>query len=117
VPASKRRKPRPSKDPGSPAAEAIRRIGIECRLVIVKNLLDRPMRFNELLKIGIGIDPKTLSRVLKYLASEEIVHRDVVSTAPFAVQYSLTEKGMQLKPVIDSLETWGERWVTSQTNL
>ena len=106
-----------SKDPSSPAYEAIRRIGIECRLVIVRNLLDRPMRFGELLKVGVGIEPKTLSRVLKYLEAEEIERRKVLSPSPLAVEYSLTEKGMQLRPVIDSLQVWGERWVVPRDGI
>jgi len=99
------------KDPSSPAFEAIKRIGYECRVVIITSLFNRPLRFSELLKVGVGIEPKTLSRILKYLESEEIVKRDVLSTRPPVVQYALTEKGRQLKPVIDSLQTWGERWV------
>ena len=69
------------------------------------------MRFNELLKVACGIDPKTLSRVLKYLASEEIVRRDVLGTQPFNVQYTLTEKGEQIRPIMQSLKAWGEAWV------
>jgi DNA-binding HxlR family transcriptional regulator len=100
-----------SEDPGSPAFEAVKTIGQECRVVIIRSLLAGPLRFSELLKIGVGIEPKTLSRVLKFLESEGIVRRDVLGTRPLSVQYSLTEKGKQLKPVIDSLQTWGERWV------
>jgi DNA-binding HxlR family transcriptional regulator len=103
-----------AKDPGFHAVEAIRRVGIECRLVIVIQLLLRPMRFNELLRIGIGIDPKTLSRVLKYLMDEGIIRREVLGTQPLSVQYSLTEKGKELKPVVDSLNAWGERWLMPQ---
>jgi len=69
------------------------------------------MRFNELLKIACGIDPKTLSRVLKYLVAEEIVRRDVLSTQPFTVQYALTDKGEQIRPIMQSLKAWGEAWV------
>jgi DNA-binding HxlR family transcriptional regulator len=106
-----------SKDPSFAAVEAIKRVGIECRLVVVIHLLMRPMRFNELLKIGIGIDPKTLSRVLKYLVSEGIVQRNVLSTQPFEVQYALTEKGKQLRPVVDSLDLWGETWILPQPKI
>jgi DNA-binding HxlR family transcriptional regulator len=70
------------------------------------------MRFNELLEAATGVDPRSLSRVLKFLASEGIVWRDVLSTQPFAVQYSLTEKGKQLRPVVEALRVWGERWLT-----
>jgi DNA-binding HxlR family transcriptional regulator len=100
-----------SNDPSSPAFKAVRKIGNECRLVAIRSLFDSPLRFGELLKVGVGIEPKTLSRLLKYLESEGIVERDVLSTRPLAVQYALTEKGRQLKPVIDSLRAWGERWI------
>jgi DNA-binding HxlR family transcriptional regulator len=103
-----------SGDPGSPAFEAVKRVGQECRVVIIRSLLNGPLRFSELLKLGVGIEPKTLSRVLKYLESEEIVRRDVLSTRPLSVQYSLTEKGRQLRPVIDSLQVWGEKWILPQ---
>jgi len=71
------------------------------------------MRFNKLMATIETIDPKSLSRVLKYLVAEGIARRDVLSTQPFTVQYSLTEKGMELKPVIDSLQVWGRRWLVS----
>jgi DNA-binding HxlR family transcriptional regulator len=72
------------------------------------------LRFTGILDVAKGLDPKSLSRVLKYLASEEIVRRDVLSTQPVAVQYSLTEKGRQLEPVVEALRVWGERWITPQ---
>ncbi len=109
--ATKRRPKHSPADPGSPAFEAVRRIGIECRLVIINSLLGGPMRFNELQKVGTGIEAKTLARVLKYLVSEGIVQREVLGSQAIAVQYSLTEKGRQLRPVIDSLHAWGEKWI------
>jgi DNA-binding HxlR family transcriptional regulator len=93
------------------AVESARRIGNQWRLIVIRYLLERPMRFNELLKVACGIDPKTLSRVLKYLASEQIVRREVISTQPFTVLYSLTNKGEQIRPIMQSLKVWGEAWV------
>ena len=69
------------------------------------------MRFNEILRAACGIDPKTLSRVLKYLGAEKIIRRDVLGTQPFSVNYSLTAKGEQIRPIVQSLKTWGEAWV------
>ena len=97
-----------------PAIESIMKVGNELRLVVISCLIDRPLRFNELVETASGVDPRSLSRVLKYLSSEGIVRRDVLSTQPFAVQYSLTEKGKQLTPVVDALRTWGERWLMPQ---
>jgi len=97
-----------------PAIKSITKVGNELRLVVIRYLIDRPMRFNELMAAAATIDPKSLSRVLKYLAAEGIVRRDVLSTQPFMVQYSLTEKGMELNPVIDALQAWGARWLVPQ---
>ena len=69
------------------------------------------MRFNELLRVACEIDTKTLSRVLKYLASEKIVQRQVLGTQPFTVRYALTDKGEQIRPIMQSLKAWGENWV------
>ena len=95
------------------AVESALKIGNQWRLIVIRYLLERPMRFNEILKIACGIDPKTLSRVLKYLASERIVRRDVLDTQPFTVRYALTDKGEQIRPIMQSLKTWGETWVLS----
>src|SRR5438094_5802997 len=69
------------------AVESARKIGNQWRLIVIRYLLERPMRFNELLRVACGIDPKTLARVLKYLAAEEIVRREVLGTQPFTVRY------------------------------
>ncbi len=93
------------------AVESARKIGNQWRLVVIRYLLEHPMRFNELLKIACDIDPKTLSRVLKYLTKEQIVRREVLGTQPFTVRYALTDKGEQVRPIMQSLKAWGETWV------
>lgn len=97
-----------------PAIESITKVGNEMRLAVVSSLIGGPLRFSELLATASSFDPKSLSRVLKYLATEGIVHRDVLSTQPVAVRYSLTEKGKELQPVVEALRAWGERWVVPQ---
>ncbi|HWY28308.1 MAG TPA: helix-turn-helix domain-containing protein [Candidatus Sulfotelmatobacter sp.] len=93
------------------AVESARRIGNQWRLIVIRYLLEHPMRFNELLKVACDIDPKTLSRVLKYLTKEQIVRREVLGTQPFTVRYALTDKGEQVRPIMQSLKAWGESWV------
>jgi DNA-binding HxlR family transcriptional regulator len=93
------------------AVESARKIGNRWRLIVVRYLLERPMRFSELQRRACGIDPKTLSRVLKYLAGEGIIRRDVLGSQPFSVRYALTEKGEQIRPIMQSLKAWGEAWV------
>ncbi|TMI19720.1 helix-turn-helix transcriptional regulator [Candidatus Bathyarchaeota archaeon] len=93
------------------AVESARRIGNQWRLIVIRYLLEHPMRFNELLKVACDIDPKTLSRVLKYLTKEQIVRREVLDTQPFTVRYELTDKGEQVRPIMQSLKAWGDAWV------
>jgi len=93
------------------AVESARKIRNKWRLIVVRYLLEHPMRFNELMRVARNIDPKTLSRVLKYLAWEKIIRRDVLSTQPFTFQCAQTEKGEQLRPVMQSLKAWREAWV------
>lgn len=93
------------------AVESARKIGNQWRLIVIRYLLERPMRFNELLRVACEIDPKTLSRVLKYLATEKIIRREVLETQPFTVRYALTDKGEQIRPIMQSLKAWGETWV------
>lgn len=93
------------------AVESARKIGNQWRLIVIRYLLERPMRFSEIQKVACGVDPKTLSRVLKYLAKEKIVERQVLGTDPFTVRYALTEKGRQVSPIMQALKAWGETWV------
>lgn len=95
-----------------PIVSAIREIGGEWNLIIIRHLMSKNMGFNELLRAARGISSKTLSNNLKLLAMKGIVDRMVVSTQPFSVSYSLTEKGHSLKQVLDMLGTWGNKWVT-----
>jgi len=94
-----------------PVLAAIGVIGTEWRLAIVHRLLDGPQRFSEILKSNSHLNAKTLSATLKFLESQGVVQRTVVSTRPFSVVYSLTEMGLGLAPAARELRLWGERWV------
>lgn len=96
-----------------PIVEAIRQMGGEWNMIVVRYLLDKPMGFNEILRNARGMNSKTLSRVLKNLQEREIVDRKVLSTQPFSVEYSLTEKGMAMQPIMEQLRKWGSNWVLS----
>src|SRR5260370_5215001 len=80
------------------AVESARKIGHQWRLIVIRYLLGRSMRFNELLKVACGIYAKTLSRVLKYLVSERIVRREGLGSQPFTLRYALTNKGVPIQP-------------------
>lgn len=103
----------PSKAEFCPIVEAIRQIGGEWNMIVVRYLLERPMGFNEILRNARGMNSKTLSRVLKNLQGRNIVNRKVLSTQPFSVEYSLTEKGASLNTIMSELKKWGETWTKS----
>jgi DNA-binding HxlR family transcriptional regulator len=99
------------------AVESARKIGNQWRLIVVRYLLERPMRFSELLRVACGIDPKTLSRVLNFLAKEKIIRRDVLGTKPPIIRYSLTEKGREISPIMLALKAWGEAWILPEISV
>src|SRR5580658_8861638 len=99
-----------------PVLAAVGVIGTEWRLAIVHRLLDGPQRFSEILKSNTRLNAKTLSATLKFLESQGVVQRTVVSTRPFSVVYSLTEMGLGLAPAARELRAWGERWLLPRTS-
>ncbi len=99
-----------------PVLAAVGVIGTEWRLAIVHRLLDGPQRFSEILKSNPRLNAKTLSATLKFLESQGVVQRTVVSTRPFSVVYSLTEMGLGLAPAARELRAWGERWLLPRQN-
>ena len=66
------------------------------------------VRFNELKKFLGGISYKTLSSTLKELGADGLVHREEYPQIPPKVEYSLTERGKSLIPILDQMCTWGE---------
>ena len=78
--------------------------------LILKELLIGTKRFGELKKTLKGISPKTLTQRLKLLENEGIIVRTVYPEVPPRVEYQLTEKGQELRPVIDAMAIWGQNW-------
>jgi DNA-binding HxlR family transcriptional regulator len=67
-------------------------------------MLDGPRRFNEILSMGQGdsLNARTLSRALKHLVTQGLVKREILSTQPFAVGYSLTPQGDTLRKLLEA---------------
>ena len=66
------------------------------------------VRFNEMKKYIRGISYKTLSSTLKELEADQLIHREEYPQIPPKVEYSLTERGRSLIPILDQMCTWGE---------
>lgn len=93
--------------PECPVATTVQLIGSKWKLLILRNLMVRPWRFNELKKSLDGISPKVLTDSLRALEADRIVVRTVFPEVPPRVEYSLSETGESLRPVLKSMENWG----------
>ncbi|MEF3304370.1 winged helix-turn-helix transcriptional regulator [Paenibacillus sp. GYB003] len=78
--------------------------------LIVHRLLPGPSRFCAI-ESAIPISARLLSDRLKYLENEGIVRREVFPDTPVRVEYSLTEKGRALEPVVRAIEAWSYRYI------
>ena len=93
--------------PECPVATTVSLIGSKWKLLIMRNLLARPWRFNELQKNLEGISQKVLTDSLRSMEADGIITRTVFPEVPPHVEYSLSELGESMRPIIKSLEEWG----------
>lgn len=93
--------------PACPVATTVQLIGSKWKLLIIRNLLVRPWRFNELRKDLAGISQKVLTDSLRSMEQDGIVIRRVYPEVPPRVEYSLSELGESMRPIIQALEQWG----------
>ena len=101
--------PRKTKEelPACPVATTVSLIGSKWKLLIMRNLLARPWRFNELRKDLDGISQKALTDSLRSMEADGLVVRTVYAEVPPRVEYALSPLGESMKPIIKSMETWG----------
>ncbi len=93
--------------PSCPVATAVAIIGGKWKLLIIRNLRVRPWRFNELQRSLEGISQKVLTDSLREMIDDGIVYRHDYQQMPPKVDYSLTESGKKLLPVLDALADFG----------
>ena len=91
-------------------------IGEKWKVLILRDLfMNGTMRFSELKKSLTGVTQKMLTQQLRDMENDEIITRKVYPVVPPKVEYSLTEFGKTLKPVLDSLWNWGEEFKRNNT--
>lgn len=93
--------------PDCPVATTVSLIGSKWKLLIIRNLLTRPWRFNELKKDLEGISQKVLTDSLRSMEEDGIVTRTIYAEVPPRVEYALSELGESLRPVLDAMSEWG----------
>ena len=102
--------------PECPVATTIQLIGSKWKLLILRNLMHRPWRFNELRRSIGGISPKVLTDSLRSLEEDGIVVRTVYAEVPPRVEYSLSELGETLRPILSAIQVWGEEYQNKMKN-
>ena len=93
--------------PECPVATTVALIGSKWKLLIIRNLLERPWRFNELKKDLEGISQKVLTDSLRSMENDGLITRTVYPEVPPRVEYALSDLGKSLKPILDSMVEWG----------
>ena len=86
-------------------------IGAKWTALLVHDLSEGPRRFSELERSCSGISPRTLAERLRALEQEGIVARESFHESPPRVEYSLTDKGRSLLPIIDAMREFGHSWL------
>ncbi|KIC39273.1 winged helix-turn-helix transcriptional regulator [Leisingera sp. ANG-M7] len=92
---------------GCPVEAALEQISGKWKGLIVYHLLPGTLRFNALARALGDVTQRSLTKQLRELEADGIVHRKVYAEVPPRVEYSLTGKGQALRPVIEALAAWG----------
>ena len=103
--------------PACPVATTVALIGSKWKLLIMRNLLARPWRFNELKKDLEGISQKVLTDSLRSMEADGIITRTVYPEVPPRVEYALSDLGESMRPIIMSMEAWGKNYKSNQDSL
>lgn len=93
--------------PECPVATTVQLIGNKWKMLILRNLMMRPWRFNEMLRSIPGLSQKVLTDNLRALEADGLITRTVYPEVPPRVEYALSELGETLRPVFSALENWG----------
>ncbi|MBP7846636.1 MAG: helix-turn-helix transcriptional regulator [Burkholderiales bacterium] len=105
-------------DENCPVGVVLRILGGKWKLSILCALLDGTKRFSELRRLNPGITQRMLTNQLRELEADLVVTRKIYAEVPPKVEYSLTEVGKKLQPILQQLEEWGRIYLldTSATS-
>ena len=98
-----------SKDlPKSPIETTLKMLGCKRKVLIIRELLTGTKRFGELKRAVTGITQKVLTSKLREMEELGLLEREVYPQIPPKVEYTLTDIGYSLRPVLESLKCWGK---------
>ena len=101
--------------PACPVETTLTLIGDKWKVLILRDLMHGIKRFGELKKSIGTVSQKVLTAQLRDMEANGLVHREVYAEVPPRVEYSLTELGQSLKPILDAMWNWGEDCKNSVT--
>ena len=96
-----------------PLEATLAMIGGKYKILIVYFLINQTLRYTELQKLLPQASPKMLAQQLKELERDGLVHRELYPVVPPKTEYSLTERGKSLAPIILAIYQWGEQLFVS----
>ena len=96
--------------PACPVATTVGLIGNKWKLLILRDVLDGPKRFGELRKSLEGISQKVLTDNLRAMEEDGLLTRTVFPEVPPRVEYSLSEIGETMRPIMKHMGEWGENY-------
>ena len=104
--------------PECPVATTVQLIGNKWKLLILRNLIySGKQRFTDFVKSIPGISKKVLTDNLRALEDDGLVEREVFAEVPPRVEYSLSDLGKTLKPILDALRDWGTDYKSNAENI
>ena len=89
-------------------------IGGKYKALILWHLAERKLRFSELKKAVSNATPKMLTQQLRELEASKLIHREVYPVIPPKVEYSLTQLGKSLMPILVEMRDWGAQYLRSK---
>lgn len=97
-----------------PVGATLELIGGKYKALILWHLAEKKLRFSELHKAIKNATPKMLTQQLRELESDNLIHREVFAVIPPKVEYSLTETGRSLMPILVAMRDWGAGYLRRQ---
>lgn len=98
-----------------PVEATLELIGGKYKTLILWHLADKKLRFSQLRREISGITPKMLTQQLRELETHSLVHREVFPIVPPKVEYSLTDLGRSLMPLLVAMRDWGSSYLRTQS--
>lgn len=96
--------------PACPVETTLTLIGNKWKVLIIRDLLTGTKRFGELKKSIGSVSQKVLTAQLRAMEEDGLIHREVYAEVPPRVEYSLTELGWSLQPILDAMVSWGNNY-------